>query len=70
MTDWSISGGIPPKFWLGSSVLASGVEGIVYGLEWRNSKQFLFISTDWYYRVRWSTGHEQVLRESELEACS
>ena len=67
--DWGISGDIAPKFWFGCSVSQRkhrSCIGTVYGLEWRQSKEFILIPTGWYCRVRWSDGHEQVLHEQEL----
>ena len=53
--DWSISGGVPPKFWLGSSVMLKTIEhriGTVHGLEWRSSDEF-YGRCGWWCRVRW-----------------
>ena len=70
MTDWSISGGVPPKFWLGSGVRLKSVPryiGVVYGIEWRDKEEWLH--GGWWYRVRWN-GRDSVMgiTEGSLEA--
>lgn len=81
--DWSISAGVPPKFWLGDRVKphpenarwlsvrqresARALSGTIYGLEW-HSEKFVFSKVGWYYWVGWDDWRYQSLHESELEA--
>lgn len=56
--DWSISGGVLPKFWLGDRVSLKTVAhriGTVHGLEWRPQGEF-YGRCGWWCRVRWDGG--------------
>lgn len=68
--DWSISGGVPPKFWLGDRVRLKTIEhriGIVHGLEWREQGEF-YGRCGWWCRVRWDGGSALMgLHEDSLE---
>lgn len=69
--DWSISGGVPPRFWLGDRVMLKTIEhriGTVHGLEWRSSDEF-YGRCGWWCRVRWDGGSALMgLHEDSLEA--